>query len=77
MIILSTLPKNSLGIVKILNVNQSTITKLETLGITIGTKIKLKRIEERDIIIESYIEGNKVKATLSIDDALKILINPI
>ena len=77
MIMLSTLPKNSLGIIKLIDAKETTKAELEFLGISIGTKVKIRRSDYHGILIESYISGKKEQALLVIKDAMKVLVTPL
>lgn len=77
MIMLSSLPKNSVGIIKLLNVNPILKSRLELLGFTIGVRVKVRKVINKQIIIESYISGNNEKIVINLIDALKIGIIPI
>lgn len=77
MITLTTLPKNSLGIIKIIDTKDITKARMENSGFIIGTKIKLRNIEADKIIIEAYIYGKKERISILLEDALKIGVLPI
>ncbi len=77
MILLPALPKNSLGIIKIIDTKDITKARMERSGFIVGTKIKLRKIENNIIIIEAYVYGKKERIDLLVEDALKIGISPI
>ena len=77
MILLSTLPKNSLGIIKLLEIEDSLKTELASLGIGLGTKIRVKNLLKDAIIFDAYLNNTKKRITIPIKEALKIQVLPI
>ena len=72
MILLSTLPKNSLGIVKFLDIETSLQTDFISLGLDIGARVRLKGIKESSIVLDVYFQGHKNRVNITITSALKI-----
>ena len=77
MIALSTLPKNSRGIIKLVNITSYSKQELESIGLTAGTKIKVKHIIDNYITIETYFEDKKERTNIAVSEAFKILVLPI
>lgn len=77
MIILSTLPKNSLGIIKSLDIELSLKSQLLLIGLDIGTKIRIKNVINSTIIFDAYLQNNKKRIIIPIKEALKIQVLPI
>lgn len=77
MIALSTLPKNSRGIIKNIDTQKYTKQDLDNMGIIIGTKVKVKRIEQTQILVETYFIDRKERIYIPIEEALRISVMPI
>ena len=77
MILLPALPKNSLGIIKTIDTKDITKARMESSGFIIGTKVKLRKIENNNVIIEAYVYGKKERINILVEDALKISVSPI
>ena len=77
MIALSNLPKNSRGIIKLVNTTGYSQQELTAIGLTVGTKIKIKHVINSHIVFEACIEDRKERANIPIHEALKVLVLPI
>ena len=77
MILLSTLPKNSLGIIKVLDVAIPIKTELMSLGLDVGIRVRIKNIKDQNIVVDMYSQGNKKRINIPLNVALKIFVLPV
>ena len=77
MITLSSLPINSYGIIREIDLDKTTKLKLLELGILSGVKIKLKNIAPLGDPISIQIKGQATFISISKKVAIKIFVTPV
>jgi hypothetical protein len=77
MILLSALPKNSLGIIKALDTDTFSKEELTSLELELGARVRVKGIKERGIVLDIYSQGNKKRINVPLKLALKISVIPL
>jgi ferrous iron transport protein A len=77
MVTLSTLPINSRGIIRIIDLDAPTRTRLLEMGFLKGTKIKIKAVAPLGDPILIQIKGQSSSIAIRKIEANKILVTPI
>ena len=75
MIKLTTLPRNGLAVIKAINIECGSNLKVSD-KIIIGNKIKIRNIEQSEIIVDTFIDGNRERLVLTLQEGLHILVQP-
>ena len=79
MVTLSTLPINSRGIIRLVDLDKKRKDKYAALGLAAGTKIKVRSTAQYGEYVEIQLKGEDRNSSIVIQkgEAIKILVTPI